>query len=230
MPLILDFFSFWNGVFQIARFGLLALLVTAVLVACGEGEQSAKPTQPAQEISSTATPTPTLEPTGTPTPQATATPAPEVTATPTPQPTATSTPTPEPTATPVPTPQPTATPLPTPEPTTTPTPTPELADIPAPTLTPQPAAGAKDSAICADVLTKEYSLSDIFTNEDLVLCLSEDLQTGISEPNTPTTETPTPIPTGGDVEGCQDVLTKEHSLRDLLTNEELIRCLREKLP
>ena len=184
------FFSLWRRGNQGAQFGLLTLLVAALLVACDDGTQSEKPTQPAQALKSTATPTPT----------------------------------PQPTATPTPTPQPTATPTPTPQPTAIPTPTPQPQPQPIATPTPQPPAGADDLDGCADVLTRAHSLRDLLTNEDLIQCLSEELQTGTLGPTTTPTETPPPA-----VGGCEDVLTREHSLRDLLTNEDLIRCLREEL-
>ena len=44
----------------------------------------------------------------------------------------------------------------------------------------------------------------------------------------PTVE-PTVTPEPTDVEGCEDVLTREHSLRAILTNEDLMRCVHEEL-
>ena len=48
-------------------------------------------------------------------------------------------------------------------------------------------------------------------------------------PEPTATPEPTPAPVVDDMEGCEDVLTREHSLRSLLTDEDLIRCLREEL-
>ena len=84
-------------------------------------------------------------------------PVPEPTPTPTPEPT--SAPTPEPTPTPTPEP----TPTPTPEP--TPTPTPEV----------ETGMGNNSSEDCEHLLTREYSLEDLFTNEGLLLCLQKEL-------------------------------------------------------
>ena len=197
------FLSLWKGVHQAVQIGLLALLVAALLVACDDGSQPERPTRPAQALGPTVTPMPTPEPTATPMP--------------TPEPTATPMPTPEPTATPMPTPKPTATPMPTPEPTTT------------PTETPTPAVEADDVEGCEDVLTREHSLRAVLTDEDLIRCLREELQIETPEPTTTPTETPTPGVEADDVEGCEDVLTREHSLRAILTDEDLTRCLREEL-
>ena len=207
------FFSLWKGVHQAALIGLFTLFVVALLVACEDRPQPERPIPSSQSLGPTATSLPT--------------PGPTATSLPTPEPTATSLPTLEPTATPTPTPEPTATPTPTPEPTATPTPTPEPTASPTPT--PAPADGGNDVEGCEDVLTKEHSLRDLLTNEDLIRCLREELQTGVPEPVTTPTETSTPAEGGNEVESCEDVLTRGHSLRDLLTNEDLIRCLREEL-
>ena len=226
-------FNLRCGVNQGTRFALCSLTVVALLTACDGGNLSERPTQPAQAVITTAPQAQVLEPTTTPVPApeptTTPVPAPEPTTTPvpTPEPTATLLPTPEPTATLLPTPEPTATPLPTPEPTATPTATPEPTATP--TATPQLVAGSEDSDICANFLTKGHSLQAIFTDEDLVRCLSEQLQSGISEPITQVEDAPTPVPGSGKLEECQDLLTREYSLTDLLTNEDLMRCLREEL-
>ena len=123
-------------------------------------------------------------------PEATATPmpTPDPTATPmpTPEPTATPMPTPEPTATPMPTPEPTATPMPTPEPTATPMPTPE------PTATPMPTPGQRPP-----------------------MPTPEPTATPMPTPEPTATPMPTPAVEPDGVEGCEDVLTREHSLRDI---------------
>ena len=92
---------------RIPAFICLLIVVSLVVVACGE-----EPPEP----------TPTLVPTLTPTPVPTATPEP--TATPRPTATPVPTPTPEPTATPEPTPTPLPPPTPTPTAAASPTPTP----------------------------------------------------------------------------------------------------------
>ena len=142
-------------------------------------------------------------------------------------PTATPMATPEPTATPMPTPEPTATPMATPEPTATPMPTPEPTATPVPT--PEPTVEADDVERCEDILTGEHSLRAILTDEDLLRCLREELQTETPEPTTTSRGTPTPAVEPDDAEGCEDILTREHSLRAILTDEDLLRCLREEL-
>ncbi len=49
------------------------------------------------------------------------------------------------------------------------------------------------------------------------------------EPTPTSTDTPTPTVETNDMEGCEDVLTKEHSLRAIFTDENLMRCLHEGL-
>ena len=208
------------GVHRAMLIGLLAALIATSLTSCSDGPQSEEPTQLTQAPEATATPMPTPDPTATPMP----TPEPTATPMPTPEPTATPMPTPEPTprangnphadtrangnpptpeptatpmptsqrrrpcrhqsqrqrpcrrqsrtATPMPTPEPTATPMPTPEPTATPMPTPE------PTATPMPTPAVEPDGVegCEDVLTREHSLGDILTDEDLIRCLHEELQ------------------------------------------------------
>ena len=148
-----------------ARFVLLFLLASTLLLACNDNPDATVAVQlsatPTPEPTATPTPeptaTPTPEPTATSTPEPTATPTPEPTATPTPEPTAT--PTPEPTATPAPeptatpAPEPTATPAPeptatpTPEPTATPTPEPTATPTPEPTATPTPEPTATPTSV-----------------------------------------------------------------------------------
>ena len=217
------FFSLRKGVHRAAQIGLLALLVTTLLAACDDGPQPESPTQPAQALGPTATPMATPEPTATPM----ATPEPTATPMATPEPTATPMATPEPTATPMPTPEPTATPMPTPEPTATPMPTPEPTATPMPT--PEPTVEADDVERCEDILTGEHSLRAILTDEDLLRCLREELQTETPEPTTTSRGTPTPAVEPDDAEGCEDILTREHALRAILTDEDLLRCLREEL-
>ena len=73
-------------------------------------------------------------------------------------------------------------------------------------------------------MTREYSLTAILTDENLMRCLREELQTKIQEPTTMPTETPTPV-----VEGCDDAWTKEYSLTAILTDERLMQFLRQEL-
>ena len=82
---------------------------------------------------------------------------------------------------------------------------------------------------CEDILTREHSLRAILTDEDLLRCLSEELQTEMPEPTTTSRETPTPAVEADDMERCEDILTREHSLRAILTDEDLLRCLRKEL-
>ena len=57
----------------------------------------------------------------------------------------------------------------------------------------------------------------------------EPTATPMPTPEPTATPMPTPAVGADGVEGCEDVLTREHSLRDILTDEDLIRCLREEL-
>ena len=155
----------------------LLAVVTAIVVACGNGEATATPFPLLQS-------TPTAQPVPTPTPVPTATPQPTATPVPVPVPT----PTLAPTATPArasirpyrtPTPLPPATPVPTPTvpftPTTPPTATPEPTPTPEVTLEPTSVPTATPVATAAATPTSEATPTPL--------------------PTTPPVPTPTPSPT-----------------------------------
>ena len=159
-----------------AQIGLLALLVTAFLAACGG------PTQPQEAAEPTVVPEPTATPVPTPTPVPTATPTPVPTATPIPAPTAT--PTPVPTPTPIPTPVPTPTagttsvaPI-TPTPHSVPVPTAIVESTPVTAPTPGPA----ETPVSIPGVSLDELLARLWENQGYIstatLTLTEEVESG----------------------------------------------------